>query len=230
MNVDVSAACSRPASPPTIRPSSSFRILWSTKSLVSLFDFENRSGFFPDVDSRMKFCLFTAGSGAQPAADHAEFAFFAHAVEELRDPERRFTLSPEDISLLNPNTLTCPTFRSRRDAELAKAIYRRVPVLIREARDGEPKGNPWGIRLSIECSTCPTTRISSVRESNSKPTAGSWRETCFERMRWSTCHCTRGALDTNLITASHLNPEAICESSHKLRGMIQMRSLSRSIG
>ena len=107
-----------------------FQDIVETKSLVSLFDFENRSGFFPDVDSRMKFCLFTAGSGAHPAADHAEFAFFAHAVEELRDPERRFTLSPEDISLLNPNTLTCPTFRSRRDAELAKAIYRRVPVLI----------------------------------------------------------------------------------------------------
>ena len=148
MNVDVSDVCSRPASPPTILPSFFFQDIVETKSLVSLFDFENRSGFFPDVDSRMKFCLFTAGSGPQPAADHVEFAFFTQAVEELRDPERRFTLSPEDISLLNPNTSTCPTFRSRRDAELAKAIYRRVPVLIREARDGMPKGNQWGIRFN----------------------------------------------------------------------------------
>ena len=46
-----------------------FQDIVGTKSLVSLFDFENRSGLFPDVDSRMKFCLFTAGSGAQPAAD-----------------------------------------------------------------------------------------------------------------------------------------------------------------
>ena len=118
-----------------------------TKSLVSLFDFENRKGLFPDVDSRMKFCLFTAGRGAQPAADHAEYVFFAHAVEELRDPERRFTLSPDDIELLNPNTRTCPTFRSRSDAELAKAIYRRVPVLVRKTRDGQPEENPWGIRF-----------------------------------------------------------------------------------
>ena len=125
-----------------------FQDIVETKSLVSLFDFENKGVFFPGVHSSYKFCLFTAGSGAQPATDHAEFAFFAHAVEELHDPERRFTLSPEDISLLNPNTLTCPTFRSRRDAELAKAIYRRVPVLIREARDGEPEDNPWGIRFS----------------------------------------------------------------------------------
>ena len=93
-------------------------------------------------------CLFTAGSGVQPAADQAEYVFFAHAVEELRDPERRFTLSPEDIALLNPNTRTCPTFRSRSDAELAKAIYRRVPVLVREGRGGQPEDNPWGIRFS----------------------------------------------------------------------------------
>ena len=91
--------------------------------------------------------LFTAGSGVQPVAQYAEFAFFAHAVEELRDPERRFTLLPEDIFLLNPNTRTCPIFRSRNDAELAKAIYRRVPVLVRKARDGQPEENPWGIRF-----------------------------------------------------------------------------------
>ena len=125
-----------------------FQDVVGTKSLVSLFDFENRKGLFPDVDSRMKFCLFTAGNGAQPAADHAEYVFFAHVVDELRNPERRFTLSPDDIALLNPNTRTCPTFRSRRDAELTKAIYRRVPVLVREARDGQPDENPWGIRLS----------------------------------------------------------------------------------
>ena len=124
-----------------------FQDVTETKSLVSLFDFENRRGLFPDVDSRMKFCLFTCGNGEQPAADRAEFAFFAHAIEELHDPERRFTLSPDDISLLNPNTRTCPTFRSRRDAELAKAIYRRVPVLIRRAQEGQPEENPWGIRF-----------------------------------------------------------------------------------
>ena len=124
-----------------------FQDVVGTKSLVSLFDFENKGVFFPDVHSSYKFCLFTAGSGAQPAADHAEYVFFAHAVEELRDPERRFTLSPDDIALLNPNTRTCPTFRSRSDAELAKAIYRRVPVLVRKARDGQPEESPWGIRF-----------------------------------------------------------------------------------
>ena len=137
-----------------------FQDVVETGSLVSLFDFENKGVFFPGVHNSYKFCLFTAagnrqwsitgitGSDQQPTTDDAEFVFFAHAVEEREDPGRRFTLSAEDIALLNPNTRTCPIFRSRKDAELTKAIYRRVPVLIREARDGRPAENPWGIRFS----------------------------------------------------------------------------------
>ncbi|OPL18828.1 MAG: hypothetical protein AVO35_12815 [Candidatus Aegiribacteria sp. MLS_C] len=117
-------------------------------SLVSLFDFENKGIFFSDVHSSYKFCLFTTGSGLQPIAEHAWFVFFAHAVEELQDPDRKFTLSAGDIALLNPNTRTCPIFRSRQDAELTKAIYRRVPVLIREAHGGRPEENPWGIKFN----------------------------------------------------------------------------------
>jgi hypothetical protein len=121
-----------------------FQDVVKKKSLASLFDFENK-GIFPEVDSRYKFCLFTTGRGPRQTAEAAEFAFFAHTVEDLGDPDRRFTLSTDDIALLNPNTRTCPIFRSRHDAELTKAIYRRVPVLIREAKGSRPEENPWGI-------------------------------------------------------------------------------------
>ena len=137
-----------------------FRDVVAKRSLVSLFDFENKGFFFPEVHSSFKFCLFTAGGGARPTADRAEFLFFAHAVDELRDPERRFTLSGDDIALLNPNTQTCPIFRSGRDAALAKAIYRRVPVLAQDL-----------LREQFAfsgCSTCPATRTSSGRGSNWK--------------------------------------------------------------
>jgi len=120
-----------------------FQNVVERQSLVSLFDFENKN-IFPSVHSSYKFCLFTAGNGERPTAEAAEFVFFAHGVEDLRDLERRFKLSPQDITLLNPNTRTCPIFRSRRDAELTKAIYRRVPVLIKE---GPPEVNPWGIKF-----------------------------------------------------------------------------------
>ncbi|MHB1282313.1 MAG: Eco57I restriction-modification methylase domain-containing protein [Metallibacterium scheffleri] len=105
--------------------------------LVSLYDLENRERLFPAVDSRMKFCLLTLGQAAQ-----AEFVCFATRVEQLADPRRRFALTPEEFGRLNPNTLTCPVFRSARDAELTKKLYRAAPVLIDERR---PDGNPWGI-------------------------------------------------------------------------------------
>ncbi|MDI6817043.1 MAG: S24 family peptidase [Actinomycetota bacterium] len=119
-----------------------FQDLMDSRSLVSLFDFENREKLFPAVDSRMKFCLLTLTGAARPAPSGAEFVFFALNTTHLLEDERRFTLSAEDIALVNPNTRTCPIFRSKRDAELTKSIYRRVPVLIKE---GPPEENPWGI-------------------------------------------------------------------------------------
>lgn len=110
-------------------------------SLVSLFDFENRLKVFPGIDSRIKFALLTL-SGLDRPIDEAEFVFFALETADLDDVEKRFTLSPDDFALLNPNTRTCPVFRTRRDAEITKGIYRRVPVLVKE---GDPDGNPWGV-------------------------------------------------------------------------------------
>ena len=121
-----------------------FQQLSERSALVSLYDFENRNKLFPAVDSRMKFCLLTLRGEQGPVQAPAEFVFFAHAVEDLQETERRFTLTAAEIALLNPNTRTCPTFRSRRDAELTKSIYRRVPVLIREET---PEQNPWKIHF-----------------------------------------------------------------------------------
>ncbi|PFG75151.1 Eco57I restriction-modification methylase domain-containing protein [Tepidiforma thermophila] len=113
------------------------------RQLASLYDFENRRKLFPAVDSRMKFAILTLTGQARPAAA-AEFAFFCHDISDLADPERRFTLTPEDFRLLNPNTRTAPVFRTRRDAELTRHIYRRVPVLVDETRGDA--GNPWGFK------------------------------------------------------------------------------------
>ncbi len=119
-----------------------FADLMEKRALVSLYDFENREAIFSGVHRSYKFCLLTLSSGQQPESAAADFAFFLHNTEQLRDPERRFALSAEDMALLNPNTRTCPIFRSRRDAAITKAIYRRVPVLIKE---GAQEENPWGI-------------------------------------------------------------------------------------
>ncbi|HOZ22790.1 MAG TPA: N-6 DNA methylase [bacterium] len=120
-----------------------FQDLIARSSLVSLYDFENRDCIFIGVHRSYKFCLLTLTGSGKPNQRGAEFLFFAHQTTDLGDPERRFVLTADDIALLNPNTRTCPIFRSRRDAELTRYIYRRVQVLIDESQ-GE-RGNPWGI-------------------------------------------------------------------------------------
>lgn len=120
-----------------------FKDLVVNGSICSLYDFENRKPLFEAVDSRFKFCLLTL-VGRDTREPVADFAFFAHDPTDLQRANARFTLTPDEITLLNPNTGTCPVFRTRRDAEITLGIYKRVPILIRE---GDPDGNPWGIKF-----------------------------------------------------------------------------------
>jgi N-6 DNA Methylase len=134
-----------------------FGDLISKKSLDSFFEFENE-GFFPGAGQghMLRFALTTIVGLAQQV-EETRYLFQGKKLEQLHDPERVFRLSPEDIKRVNPNTLTCPIFQSRFDAELSKKIYQRVPVLIRESviegrgKDAKvtvPEVNPWGISFS----------------------------------------------------------------------------------
>jgi hypothetical protein len=129
-----------------------FGHITQSRRLVSLYDIENRDALFASVHRSFKFCLITLG-----AETAAEFVCFVGQVAQLTDSQRRFALTPDEFRVINPNTLTCPVFRSAYDAELTKKLYRSAPILVREAVwHGEGKGakliepevNPWGIRFS----------------------------------------------------------------------------------
>lgn len=119
-----------------------FADLMDRKALAGLYDFENKAPVFPDVHRSYKFCALIVGGSDRTFAS-ADFVFFAHEMADLAQKKRHIPLSQKDIALLNPNTKTCPIFRTRRDADLTKAIYRRVPILIDQNR--KEGGNPWGI-------------------------------------------------------------------------------------
>ncbi|MBE4740739.1 Eco57I restriction-modification methylase domain-containing protein [Streptomyces caniscabiei] len=110
-------------------------------AIAALYDFENALPLFPGVHRSFKFSILSL-VGRSLHVPAARFAFFLQDPAELDDTDKVFPLTPEEIELLNPNTGTLPVFRSRRDANIAIRIYRRVPVLIKE---GAPKGNPWGL-------------------------------------------------------------------------------------
>ncbi len=125
-----------------------FRTLVETETgdgarLAALLDFENKKVFFPDIDSRFKFCALVFGGTAQRFAQ-AECAFFLHRVDELADPERVLRLSGADFLRVNPNTGAAPIFRTRRDAELTTQIYARHPVLVNRSSGVEQK--VWPVR------------------------------------------------------------------------------------
>ncbi|MGL4499339.1 MAG: hypothetical protein ACRCU2_09805, partial [Planktothrix sp.] len=115
-----------------------FGDLIKTKSLANLFDFENRDAIFADVHRSYKFSLLVT---TKQEVGKTKFSFFLNQPNQIDDLAKTFSLHPNDIQLMNPNTLTCPIFRTRKDAELTKKIYQRVPILENE-QTGE---NPWGI-------------------------------------------------------------------------------------
>jgi hypothetical protein len=105
-----------------------FKDLVASSSIVSLYDFENTKPIFLGVDSRYKFCLLTL-TGQAATSQRAKFASFLHDIGDLSRQDAIFSLTPQEIKLLNPNTHTLPIFRTRRDAELTLNIYRRIPIL-----------------------------------------------------------------------------------------------------
>ncbi|WP_327421108.1 Eco57I restriction-modification methylase domain-containing protein [Streptomyces sp. NBC_01230] len=108
-------------------------------SLASLYDFENEDKVFAGVHNQFRFCLLTL-TGTAERVLHISLVFRVRQATQI--PTRSFSLAPQEIALLNPNTGTCPIFHSRRDAEIALSIYRRIPVLINE---GDLGSNPWNL-------------------------------------------------------------------------------------
>jgi hypothetical protein len=117
-----------------------FSDLVQSRSLASLFDFRYTSNFFKStaIAQGNRFCLLTITS---TPSSSMRLAFLCDSIAKAVDPDRQASLSVDDIALLNPNTGTCPTFRTNRDAQIAIGIYKRIPVLWRD----NPEENLWGL-------------------------------------------------------------------------------------
>lgn len=113
-----------------------FADLVETKSLISLFDFENSKAIFENVHRSFKFCLLTMKGNE--ATQLMQFSFFNTELEQLNKPDNSFSLTKEDLLAINPNTKTCPIFRTNRDAEIVKTIYKKFPILINENTNDNP--------------------------------------------------------------------------------------------
>ncbi len=130
-----------------------FRSISAGGRLGALFDFENRKVFFPDVDSRFKFCTLVFG-GPERRFDETRCAFYLHSLDELdADPARQLQLTADDFTRVNPNTGAAPIFRSRRDADITLQLYARHPVLVRHGQvsastGAQPDERVWPVKYA----------------------------------------------------------------------------------
>ena len=126
-----------------------FKSVTGKGRVAGIYDFENRRqvsnlpSFFPDVDSRFKFCVLLLG-GEERNFEQTECAFFLQDTRTISNPDRCFPLASDDFSRVNPNTVTAPIFRTRRDAEITLGIYERHPVLV-DRSSGEER-RVWPVR------------------------------------------------------------------------------------
>jgi hypothetical protein len=117
--------------------------LVSHREIESLFDFNNREGIFPTVQDNIRFSLLTLSGGE---ANEITVACQLMNVEELYIDNRKYSISPDDIETVNPNTLTLPVFKFVDDAQLVLSIQSNAPILVRR-KDDSPDENPWGVEF-----------------------------------------------------------------------------------
>ncbi len=110
--------------------------------LSRVIGFENESFIFPAIHHSTKFCcLILIGQSLKEKP--IDFIFFCRNFEQLKQKIRHYSLFPDEIEKINPNSKTCPVFRTLIDSELTKIIHKRVPILI----DDVKQTNSWGIRF-----------------------------------------------------------------------------------
>ncbi|MCY7315728.1 MAG: Eco57I restriction-modification methylase domain-containing protein [Rubrivivax sp.] len=129
-----------------------FRGIATTRRLGALFDFENRKVFFPDVDTRFKFCTLVFG-GPSRTFERTRCAFFLRSVAELEQGQRTLALAAKDFALINPNTGAAPIFRTQRDADITMRMYGTHPILIRhggvsQSRGQLPDAKTWPVQYA----------------------------------------------------------------------------------
>lgn len=109
-----------------------------TDKLVSLIDFENQ-GTFPDVHRQQRVCLLTlTGDGTKDA--NPAFACLVDQLDEIRDPEKAWTSSYDELRAFSPGRFAVPMFASKMAKEIIMRAYGHGISLaeVRKTEDAVP--------------------------------------------------------------------------------------------
>lgn len=104
-------------------------------------DFENRKKLFNDVLGHYRFCILV--TMAQNAKGN--FSFLQLMPGEPCD---QMTISLDDVVLINPNSKTCPVFKTLKDFEIAKKLYSNNPVIdLEDSLKNQNYSKPFSIEV-----------------------------------------------------------------------------------
>ena len=198
-----------------------FQSVATAGRLRALYDFENKKSFFPDVHASFKFCVFVAGRS--PTNEPAQCAFFLRGVSGLASHDRKFPLTAEEFARVNPNTGTAPVFRTRRDAELTTAVYRRLPVLVDRTKGRDIK--TWPVRyVRMFDMTKDSGLFHTLEELEEREKAWSIGGNRLESAEGQWCLCMRERWCRRSTTAlqASLSTQKTCTVRHSL--LLQPRS------
>jgi len=110
----------------------------------TLFEFENKNGIFPDIDSRMKFALLV-WDNAGPVSEFPA-AFYLHDVQALTgktEQDKFVKMTVDLVKKCAPETLSIPEIRNEKQMKVFSKLYQNHPLL------GDPKKG-WTVALVRE--------------------------------------------------------------------------------
>jgi RNA polymerase-binding transcription factor DksA len=119
--------------------------LIETQTLGVFYGFENEDFVFKEVHHSTKFGILVM-TGVERKVEKPRMTAHIRQPWQVHEPDYVYTLSADEIRLVNPNTLNLPACRYSADVPVLLAIHRAAPALI--LSDGSRAlSNPWGARL-----------------------------------------------------------------------------------
>jgi hypothetical protein len=188
-----------------------FATLVNDKSLESFIGFKNeRFLFAKPVEHTVTFGILNL-VGIGQKSKLMKFVWNAWTVAESQEEGRHIYLDADDFALLNPNTGTCPVFKTQKDAEITKAIYRRMPVLWRE----EPEQNPWGVSFMSMLHMANDSGL--FRTEPGEGLVRLYQANMLHQFdhRWATFETVKGKVDSRQMTLEEKqNPQALAQPQY----------------
>jgi len=134
--------------------------LFDRRIARSAFDFENKNGIFPSVHRSYRFLLLTLGRASGSCA----MASFAHEISDIKKAGKTYYLSPQEISIVNPNSKTCPVFRTAYDKELTVSVYNANQILQSDIGESAKDKNPYFLHPTLQFMMNTDSKLFSTRE------------------------------------------------------------------